>query len=162
MLIIYGLLINMIYRVTQLQCTATKSERSNQTTPSNFIGVAQHHFVHIIPLYSSVSSKSTMFRAAFPRFTNRLAVSTLTVSLAATTTLLYKSYSTASVIHADASELRGFQQKPSKRSILHGRKWNLEGGILAEEILKRCEETHLKSGPGVWRYDINQIARFVY
>jgi hypothetical protein len=46
------------------------------------------------------------------------------------------------------------------RRILHGQKELTYNGADFEHVLKRCEESVQGSnGTGVWRYDINQIAR---
>ncbi|CCA67764.1 related to Type 2C Protein Phosphatase [Serendipita indica DSM 11827] len=51
----------------------------------------------------------------------------------------------------DASSIR------SVRSVLHGNKEHSYAGVDVEYILKRCEESVLLPGTGVWRYDINQV-----
>jgi hypothetical protein len=72
-------------------------------------------------------------------------------------------YFTQTQIHLDAPDIETFLKRSSlqKRKILHGTKYDTIHGVDVEHILKRCEESFHRSGPDVWRYDLNQIARFV-
>jgi hypothetical protein len=73
--------------------------------------------------------------------------------------LLYGTYSAAKV-HADASDEPTRARSRRTREILHSQKKDTFRGVDVERILTQCEETVLESGTGVWRYDINQVARY--
>lgn len=86
---------------------------------------------------------------------------TMVLSTAGISAFLYETYFSAKV-QADApTQLNpGASPKSQKiREILHSQKKDTLRGVDVDHILTRCEETILQSGPGVRRYDINQIAR---
>jgi hypothetical protein len=89
---------------------------------------------------------------------------TLVLSTSGVSAFLYETYLSAKV-HADAvnGQLNPGSSAKSRqiRDILHAQKKDTLHGVNVEHMLTRCEETVLESGPGVWRYDINQIARHV-
>ena len=88
---------------------------------------------------------------------------TLVLSTSGVSAFLYETYFSERV-HADSSNsqlIPGNSVKSRQiRGILHAQKKDTLNGVNVEHILTRCEETVLESGPGVWRYDINQIARY--
>lgn len=115
---------------------------------------------HVKRPYSTSSAHSTK-----PSSTSRernVVFLTAILSTAGLSAFLYETYFAAKV-HADEagpSELNpGASPKSQRiREILHAQKRDTLHGVNVEHILTRCEESFLRTGPGVWRYDINQIA----
>lgn len=137
---------------------ARNSARLASPVSSNSIGASNPSGQTTLLNQYSHSSRQRWYE----RYTSR-AVLGVGVVAAVGLSIAIQQYFTQSQIHLDAQDIETFLKRSSlqKRKILHGTKYDTVHGVDVEHILKRCEESFHRSGPGVWRYDLNQIARFV-
>ena len=92
-----------------------------------------------------------------------MAIVTAVLSTGGLSALLYDTYF-APKVYADAENESNYPGSSARarriREILHSQKKVTFRGVDVDRILTQCEETVLESGTGVWRYDINQVARY--
>lgn len=116
-------------------------------------------------LNRSYASTSSSGRSTLVSRRRNAALISLVLSSAGVSVFVLESYFSPK-IHADVvpdrlAEREREDLSPRIRSILHGLKADTQDGVNVELLLKRCEETKLQNGTGVWRYDLNQLARSV-
>ena len=104
--------------------------------------------------YTTSSTHSTGPRPHVTSRAKNIAFLTVVLSTAGLSAFLYEGYFSPK-LHADTPTPSRLQI----RKILHAQKEDTLHGVNIDHMLTRCEETVLHSGPGVWRYDLNQIAR---
>jgi hypothetical protein len=130
---------------------------SRRLSHSRLSGLQRFHSTASASSGSRLQTLQTASRARNAAFI------TLVLSTSGISAFLYETYFSAKV-HADSSNSqlnpRSSAKSRQTREILHAQKKDTLHGVDVEHILTRCEETVLESGPGVWRYDINQIARY--